>query len=427
MLNIADITNSIIQSILISYFPYYCLKKEGLISKKDGTIKFILTAIVIFANIIIVTKLIGGTSLSIIIMNILNMVIIACSYFNHYSKAITSYFIIYIIMQMSVIIAGNIHWSYTQDLLNNPELSTILTMYLPMYTIEILILVFKNKIYSIYNIFSRYKYCFEVGVFFVLSFDYILSLSLIIHGNDSVVFKNLIIISCIVFLISLFMYVLSINKKINEIEKLNIALSNKNNELKKIKHDYGSQISYINGLYIMQQYDRLGEMLKKIISGNAEVSSSVEYITNRDSIICSVVESLDLKDIHVVVDEEFDSNLIDISEYELHKIVSNILSNAATALDGNGLIVIKTYKIFNNIYLSIKNNGPQIDPSIIDKIFNTGFTTKSNKDESHGYGLHIVKEIVENNNGKIYVTSNEEYTEFKVIFSNKKAKEVFEA
>ena len=167
----------------------------------------------------------------------------------------------------------------------------------------------------------------------------------------------------------------------------------------------------------MQQYDRLGEMLKKIISGNAEVSSSVEYITNRDSIICSVVESLDLKDIHVVVDEEFDSNLIDISEYELHKIVSNILSNVTTALDGNGLIVIKTYKIFNNIYLSIKNNGPQIDPSIIDKIFNTGFTTKSNKDESHGYGLHIVKEIVENNNGKIYVTSNEEYTEFKVIFS----------
>ena len=36
-----------------------------------------------------------------------------------------------------------------------------------------------------------------------------------------------------------------------------------------------------------------------------------------------------------------------------------------------------------------------------------------------------VEEIVENNNGKIYVTSNEEYTEFKVIFSNKKVKEVF--
>ncbi len=418
MLNIADITNSIIQSILISYFPYYCLKKEGIISKKEGTIKFILTAIAIFANIIIVTKLIGGTSLSIIIMNILNMVIIACSYFNHYSKAITSYFIIYIIMQMSVIIAGNIHWSYTQDLLNNPELSTILTMYLPMYTIEILILVFKNKIYSIYKLLNRYKYCFEVGVFFVLSFDYILSLSLIIHGNDSVVFKNLIIISCIVFLISLFMYVLSINKKINEIEKLNIALSNKNNELKKIKHDYGSQISYINGLYIMEQYERLGDLLKHIINGNNQVSGNIKIISNENSIITCIVNSFDFKDINIIVEEESDIQNLNISEYDLQKILSNIISNSITALGNNGLIIIKTYKIFNNIYISIKNNGPKIEDKIIDKIFDEGFTTKidMNKKEN-GFGLAIVKELVEKNKGKIYVDSNVDYTEFKILFS----------
>lgn len=418
MLTIADITNSIIQSILISYFPYYCLKKEGLISKKDGTIKFILTAVVIFANIIIVTKLIGGTSLSIIIMNILNMVIIACSYFNHYNKAITSYFIIYIIMQMSVIIVGNIYWSYIQDLLKNPELSTILTMYLPMYTIEILILVFKNKIYSIYNIFSRYKYCFEVGVFFVLAFDYILSLSLIIHGNDSVVFKNLIIISCVIFLISLFMYVLSVNKKINEIEKLNIALSNKNNELKKIKHDYGSQISYINGLYIMEQYERLGELLKHIINGNNEVSGNIKIISNENSIITCIVNSFDFKDINIIVEEESDIQNLNISEYDLQKILSNIISNSITALGNNGLIIIKTYKIFNNIYISIKNNGPKIEDRIIDKIFDEGFTTKKNMNKrENGFGLAIVKELVEKNKGKIYVDSNVDYTEFKILFS----------
>lgn len=418
MLTIADIINSIIQSILISYFPYYCLKKEGLVSKKDGTIKFILTAIVIFANITIVTKLIGGTSLSIIIINIFNMIIIACSYFNHYSKAITSYFIIYIIMQMSVIIAGNIHWSYTQDLINNTELSTILTMYLPMYAIEMLIFVFKNKIYSIYKIFNRYKYCFEVGVFFVLSFDYILSLSLIIHGNDSVVFKNLIIISCVVFLISLFMYVLSVNKKINEIEKLNIALSNKNNELKKIKHDYGSQISYINGLYIMEQYERLGELLKHIINGNNEVSGNIKIISNENSIITCIVNSFDFKDINIIVEEESDIQNLNISEYDLQKILSNIISNSITALGDNGLIIIKTYKIFNNIYISIKNNGPKIEEKIIDKIFDEGFTTKKNMNKKeNGFGLAIVKELVEKNKGKIYVDSNVDYTEFKILFS----------
>ncbi|WP_195237177.1 sensor histidine kinase [Romboutsia sp. 1001285H_161024_C4] len=418
MLTIADITNSIIQSILTSFFPYYFLKKEGLIKNKDGIIKFILTSIVIFANVTIVTKLIGGTSLSIIIMNILNMIIIACSYFDHYNKAIVSYFIMYIIMQISVIIVGNIHWSYIQELLNNIELSTVLTMYLPMYAIELLIFIFKDKIYSIYKLLNRYKYCFEVGVFFVLSFDYILSLSLIIHGNDSVVFKNLIIISCIVFLISLFMYVLSINKKINEIEKLNIALSNKNNELKKIKHDYGSQISYINGLYIMEQYERLGDLLKHIINGNNQVSGNIKIISNENSIITCIVNSFDFKDINIIVEEESDIQNLNISEYDLQKILSNIISNSITALGNNGLIIIKTYKIFNNIYISIKNNGPKIEDKIIDKIFDEGFTTKTdmNKKEN-GFGLAIVKELVEKNKGKIYVDSNVDYTEFKILFS----------
>lgn len=324
----------------------------------------------------------------------------------------------YIIMQISVITVGNIHWSYIQELLNNIELSTVLTMYLPMYAIELLIFIFKDKIYSIYKLLNRYKYCFEVGVFFVLSFDYILYLSLIIHGNDSVVFKNLIIISCIVFLISLFMYVVSINKKINEIEKLNIALSNKNNELKKIKHDYGSQISYINGLYIMEQYERLGDLLKHIINGNNEVSGNIKIISNENSIITCIVNSFDFKDINIIVEEESDIQNLNISEYDLQKILSNIISNSITALGNNGLIIIKTYKIFNNIYISIKNNGPKIEDVIIDKIFDEGFTTKANKNKKeNGFGLAIVKELVEKNKGKIYVDSNVDYTEFKILFS----------
>lgn len=371
MILFVDLLNTIIQSFIVSYFPYYLSfnNENDRISKKH----FVISIIGIFFTSMLATNIFSNGNITTAVIATMNIVIICLVYRHIYKKALLAYFIGYFLVQITAILVTSIIWPTISNVVSDAEASMLL------------------------------------------------------NGWANVVLTNVLIIMFVAFIIGISIYRNSIGKKYEEIDRLNKLLIDKNNELKKIKHDYGSQISYINGLYIMQQYDRLGEMLKKIISGNAEVSSSVEYITNRDSIICSVVESLDLKDIHVVVDEEFDYNLIDISEYELHKIVSNILSNAATALDGNGLIVIKTYKIFNNIYLSIKNNGPQIDPSIIDKIFNTGFTTKSNKDESHGYGLHIVKEIVENNNGKIYVTSNEEYTEFKVIFSNKKVKEVFEA
>jgi sensor histidine kinase regulating citrate/malate metabolism len=44
-----------------------------------------------------------------------------------------------------------------------------------------------------------------------------------------------------------------------------------------------------------------------------------------------------------------------------------------------------------------------------------GFTTKENSDKNHGYGLSIVKDLVERNSGKIYVKSTETATEFKIV------------
>lgn len=425
MILFVDLLNTIIQSFIVSYFPYYLSfnNENDRISKKH----FVISIIGIFFTSMLATNIFSNGNITTAVIATMNIVIICLVYRHIYKKALLAYFIGYFLVQITAILVTSIIWPTISNVISDVEASMLLGIYIPAIILELLIIKNKDNIKTIYQYFTKSERSFTIFFIIVILMDFIASISMLLNGWANVVLTNVLIIMFVAFIIGISIYRNSIGKKYEEIDRLNKLLIDKNNELKKIKHDYGSQISYINGLYIMQQYDRLGEMLKKIISGNAEVSSSVEYITNRDSIICSVVESLDLKDIHVVVDEEFDSNLIDISEYELHKIVSNILSNAATALDGNGLIVIKTYKIFNNIYLSIKNNGPQIDPSIIDKIFNTGFTTKSNKDESHGYGLHIVKEIVENNNGKIYVTSNEEYTEFKVIFSNKKVKEVFEA
>ena len=423
MILFVDLLNTIIQSFIVSYFPYYLSfnNENDRISKKH----FVISIIGIFFTSMLATNIFSNGNITTAVIATMNIVIICLVYRHIYKKALLAYFIGYFLVQITAILVTSIIWPTISNVVSDAEASMLLGIYIPAIILELLIIKNKDNIKIIYQYFIKSERSFTIFFIIVILMDFIASISMLLNGWANVVLTNVLIIMFVAFIIGISIYRNSIGKKYEEIDRLNKLLIDKNNELKKIKHDYGSQISYINGLYIMQRYDRLGEMLKKIISGNAEVSSSVEYITNRDSIICSVVESLDLKDIHVVVDEEFDSNLIDISEYELHKIVSNILSNAATALDGNGLIVIKTYKIFNNIYLSIKNNGPQIDPSIIDKIFNTGFTTKSNKDESHGYGLHIVKEIVENNNGKIYVTSNEEYTEFKVIFSNKKAKEDF--
>ena len=415
-----DLLNTVVQVFIMTYLPYYFLITNKDIYDKDGKKNLVISSISIFLTSILATNIFKNSNMTSTSITIMSLIIMCITYMNVYKKALVAYSIAYLLVQIVAILVTSIFWPIISNIIYDVELSRLLGIYIPAMILELLIIKSKDSVNVIYDNLTKSKASLGIVFILIISMDFIASISMMLNGWANIALTNVLILMIVIFIIGISVYMNSMDKKYEEINRLNNLLIAKNNELKKIKHDYGSQISYINGLYIMQQYDRLGEMLKNITNGNTEVSSCVKYITNRGSIISSVVESLDLKDIHVVVDEEFDSNLINISEYELHKIVSNILSNAITALEGHGLIIIKTYKIFNSVYISIKNNGPKIDPNIIDSIFDTGFTTKTNEDGSHGYGLHIVKEIVENNNGKVNVSSNEEYTDFKVTFFNQK-------
>ena len=65
-------------------------------------------------------------------------------------------------------------------------------------------------------------------------------------------------------MIGITIYFSNIEKKSNQVLIANSFLEKKNEELKKIKHDYGSQISYLYGLHLMKKYDKLGDALKNI-------------------------------------------------------------------------------------------------------------------------------------------------------------------
>ncbi|RDY28370.1 GHKL domain-containing protein [Romboutsia weinsteinii] len=410
-----DLLNTAIQVSIMTYFPYYFLLTSREIDAKTGKKNLIISGISIFILCILATNIFSNSNLNATSITIGSIIIIGVIYRHIYKKALVAYSIAYILVQIVAILVTSIGWPILSYILYDVEASRLLGIYVPAMILELFIIKNKDDIKVIYTYFTKSRKSLEIGFILVISMDFIVCISMMLNGWSNVALTNIVILMAVIFAVCISVYINNIDKRYKEIDSLNKLLIDKNNELKRIKHDYGSQISYINGLYLMRQYDRLGEILKDIINGNSQVSSNIKYITHEDSVISSVAESLDIGDIHLVIDEEFNSNLIDMSSYELHRILSNILNNAITALNGEGLIVVRTYKIFNSVYISIKNNGPKIDLNIIENIFEEGFTTKDDEDSSHGYGLYIVKEIVENNNGKLSVVSDEKYTEFKIV------------
>jgi len=100
---------------------------------------------------------------------------------------------------------------------------------------------------------------------------------------------------------------------------------------------------------------------------------------------------------------------------EFYRVISNIVNNAIKAMNGQGIIIAKSYEYLGNAVIKIQNNGPKIEEYYLTDIFKIGFTTKDNDDKSHGYGLSIVKDLVESHNGKICIKSTDTTTEFKIV------------
>ncbi|MGD0832618.1 MAG: CHASE3 domain-containing protein [Terracidiphilus sp.] len=88
---------------------------------------------------------------------------------------------------------------------------------------------------------------------------------------------------------------------------------------------------------------------------------------------------------------------------ELRQAISNLLANAADAVDNQGTIIITLKSLEQTgqpmLQILVEDDGPGISPDERRRLFEPFFTTK--KDIGTGLGLWLTKEIVERHDGKI--------------------------
>ena len=123
------------------------------------------------------------------------------------------------------------------------------------------------------------------------------------------------------------------------------------------------------------------------------------------------------KHIDVYVEVKSDLKELRVADWEICKVLSNLIDNAMTALEAGDYekkIEIDITETKEEYVFSISNNGPVIPIEVQEHIFKQGFTTK--REEGHGMGLFIVQNVLKENAGSISLTSKEEETTFVVKF-----------
>jgi signal transduction histidine kinase len=84
----------------------------------------------------------------------------------------------------------------------------------------------------------------------------------------------------------------------------------------------------------------------------------------------------------------------------LHQALVNLIRNAAQAMPTGGLLTLLLQRRSDSIAILVKDTGPGIDETDIDRIFNPFFTTRAT---GTGLGLPIVHRIIDAHAGSIAV------------------------
>ncbi len=410
IISIADSINSILQSIMFIYVSNYC-------SRSKKSILTMIAWIIILVGVIEGTTVIAGnSSLGAIFIHLIILISGAVIFKEDSLGAMIGFSIVYLAIATFMLLCSSIYLGCIAKMLPKEylQIGMFIFMYLPQYILFIIIVFNMKFINSIYKMLKSKSVSIVSLIIVTVIIDFIVSFNGLVYDIDNSLFKEMLFVLLGFFMIGITIYFSSIEKKSNQILIANNFLEKKNEELKKIKHDYGAQISYLYGLHLMGKYDRLGIALKDIINGNNSISSEIDIMNKSDSIISDIIYGIEHNGINIIINDEVDFNDISISELDYQRVISNIVRNAVTAMDRKGIIEIKTYYSIKYIILKIKNNGPKIEDSIVNKIFESGFSTKENKGKENGFGLSIVKDIIDRSNGSIRLESNDVFTEFTI-------------
>jgi ligand-binding sensor domain-containing protein/signal transduction histidine kinase len=107
--------------------------------------------------------------------------------------------------------------------------------------------------------------------------------------------------------------------------------------------------------------------------------------------------------IHVV--KEF-GELPEIKCYpgELNQVFLNLIRNAVQAIEGDGIITIRTWSSDTQVFIEIKDTGRGIEPERLKDLFELSFS-RSQSRVKLGLGLAISYQVVSRHNGEIQVQS----------------------
>ena len=163
---------------------------------------------------------------------------------------------------------------------------------------------------------------------------------------------------------------------------------------------------------------------RKAESGSMRLSARYSDVESFVEEVCFPFEELaKINEIDFKIYSRLKTKFIWFDREKLEVILNNLVSNAFKFVKEKGKIRVSLFEEEEEILISVRNNGPGINPSELKHIFDRFYHIEKGRNySSSGIGLALVKRLVEMHHGSVSVTSQpNENTEFVVALPKGKA------
>lgn len=207
------------------------------------------------------------------------------------------------------------------------------------------------------------------------------------------------------------MHLMQLQESLRNLEQLNF-------ELRAARHDYLNHLQVVYGLMELEEYEDLKKYLAPVYKGIMKTGKALKTAKPAlNALLKAKMEEAEGRQIDTFVEVKSDLKALSIEDWQLCKVLSNLMDNGMTALSeksGEKRLEIDINEDKEYYLFSVSNNGPEIPNEVREHIFKRGFSTK--KENGHGMGLAIVSDIVKDNGGTVSVCSDTNRTTFTVSF-----------
>lgn len=204
---------------------------------------------------------------------------------------------------------------------------------------------------------------------------------------------------------------------VNSVELALSDLENFNLLLRAQRHDFKNHIQVVSALIDMAEYEEARNYLLRV---NADMLTVNRANKTAHPAINALLEAklmlCEKKGIAFGIDVTCTLDILPVPSWQVCRILGNVIDNAIDAIESVDMlqpfININIKNAPGGYLFRVSNNGPQIKQSNLHAIFLPEFSTKGN---GRGVGLSIVKNILEECDGTVSVTSSESETRFDIF------------